>query len=353
MSTQYDGGVIKFDDRGYSNIFNLESTIKTKVDISQLKEMISSKDKWRLREVDDIVSRDVARVLIPEILNEQIQTKIEEQRIGRNLVDVMQVDGPTFSWLVEDKFEAEHVPEGAEIPTAHLTWEKRHATLFKSAIRCVITREMIEDSQWDIVRRHIDQGSIAMARIEDADIIHALNVGVPDDTDIDANGHGGHGENIGNHRIGMGPADSGNPLTWNAIAKGYIVLRQENYRPDTMLVNPVQMHDLMVMDEFIGAGEAAYMSVPNRLENVMETGAIGSIAGMNVIVSNNQPKGQVIMFDSSVYGVLAEGRPASIDRYDDYVRQMEGLVISSRYVPVAVRRSAAVMLNDGKTSLTT
>jgi hypothetical protein len=58
------------------------------------------------------------------------------------------------------------------------------------------------------------------------------------------------------------------------------------------------------------------------------------------------------MFDSSVYGILAERRPVSIDKYEDVIRQLEGIVLTQRLKPAAIRRDAAVMLTGGKTSIT-
>lgn len=349
---EYGSGLVKYDQDGYTNIFSIDEMIKTKVDVSQLREMAMFKQSWKLQEVDDILTRDVARILIPEILNEQIQTKVEEARIWRNLVDVVRVRGPTFSWLEEEGFEASQVPEGAEIPIQHATWEKKHASIIKTAVRCVITREMIEDSAWDIVGRHVNQGGLAMARLEDWMIGGALNDGVPNGSAISA-GVGGIGSQIENHRFKMGALDEGNILTWRAIAKALTVLRVENQTPNVMVIHPFQMYDLLTMEEFIGYNERAYLTLPTQLTAAMQTGTIGSIGGMNVVVSANQPAGQVLIFDSRSFGILAERRPVSIDRYDDYIRQMEGLALSQRFIPVAVNRDAAVMLTAGKTTLVT
>lgn len=349
---EHGSGLVKFDQDGYTNVFSIDGMITTKVDVSELRKQAMFKQSWKLQEVDDILTRDVARILIPEILNEQIQTKVEEARIWRGLVDVVRVRGPTFSWLEEEGFEASQVPEGAEIPIQHATWEKKHASIIKNAVRCVITREMIEDSAWDIIGRHVNQGGLAMARLEDWMIGGALNDGVPNGLAI-SDGVGGIGSQIESHRFKMGADTTGNPLTWRAIAKALTILRVENYTPNVMVIHPYQMYDLLTMEEFIGFNERAYLTLPTQLTSAMTTGTIGSIGGMRVIVSANQPAGQVLIFNSGVYGVLAERRPVSLDRYDDYIRQMEGLALSQRLIAVAIRRDAAVMLTAGKTTLVT
>jgi len=353
MATDYSNGWIKFDEDGYSNLFEMDKMITTNVDVDKLKEFALFKPKTKLSEIDGVLRRDDARVLIPEVLNEQIQTKVQEARVGRELVQTVSLAGDSMAWLEETGFEAEQVPEGAEVPIKHATWEKFYINVVKIGVRPVITREMIEDAHWDVVRRNLDQAALAMARYEDWMIMNALNAGVPNNAAI-TDGVGGIGTVVGSHRINMGSGGAGDSLTWRSIAKALTVMRLENYTPDVMLIHPVQMYDLLTMEgDFIGATEKAYLTLPERVTSAMSNGTIGSIGGMRVVVSANQPAGQVLMFDSSVYGVLAERRPVSMDKYNDVVRQMEGIVLTQRLMPAAIRRDAAVMLTGGKTTIVT
>ena len=167
MVTEMNGSFLRFENEGFTSLFNLDEAIRSKVDITKLKEMAFFNHTPSLREVDDVLTRDVARIMIPEIINEQIQTKVEEKRIGRNLVRTMRVGSPTFIWMEEGKFQAERVSEGAEIPKKHLTWKTHSASVFKTGVSCAITREMVQDSRIDMIARHIDHAAIAMARYED------------------------------------------------------------------------------------------------------------------------------------------------------------------------------------------
>ncbi len=353
MTVDYSDGWIKFDEDGYSNLFDIDRMITTNVNVNKLKEFALFKPKTKLTELDGVLKRDDARVLIPEVLNEQIQTKVQEARVGRELVQTVSMSSDSMAWMEETGFEAEIVPEGAEVPIKHATWEKFYINVVKTGVRPVITREMIEDAHWDVVRRNLDQAALAMARIEDWMIMDALNAGVPNGSAI-ALGVGGIGTKVANHRIQMGAAGVGDSLTWRSIAKALTVMRLENYTPDVMLIHPVQMYDLLTMEgDFIGATEKAYLTLPERVTSAMTNGTIGSIGGMRVVVSANQTAGQVLMFDSSVYAVLAERRPVSIDKYNDVIRQLEGIVLTQRLKPAAIRRDAAVMLTGGKTTIVT
>lgn len=351
MATEVDGSFLKMENVGFTSLFNVDEIIRSKVDVGKLREMALFNQTPSLREVDDVLTRDVARIMIPEIINEQIQTKIEEKRIGRNLVRTIRVKSPTFIWMEEGKFQAEKVTEGGEIPKKHLTWEQYSASVFKTGVSCAITREMVQDARFDMIARHIDHAAIAMARYEDWAIFDTLNNGVPNNTAVDADGAGGIGTEVPNHRYKMGSADTGNALTWPAISKILVLARQENVELNTMVINPVQMHDLLIMEQFIGATEKTWLTLPEQLTRAMTTGTIGNLGGMNTIVSNNQPAGQVLLFDRDVFGVLAERIPVSIDKYEDVLKQIEGVALSQRYTPVAIQRDAAFLLTAGRTAI--
>ena len=351
MVTEMNGSFLRFENEGFTSLFNLDEAIRSKVDITKLKEMAFFNHTPSLREVDDVLTRDVARIMIPEIINEQIQTKVEEKRIGRNLVRTMRVGSPTFIWMEEGKFQAERVSEGAEIPKKHLTWKTHSASVFKTGVSCAITREMVQDSRIDMIARHIDHAAIAMARYEDWAIFLTLNAGVPNNTAINDDGEGGIGTEVVNHRYKMGPNDTGNALTWPAISKILVLARQENVELNTMVINPIQMHDIMIQEQFIGATEKTWLTLPESLTRAMSTGTIGNFGGMNVVVSNNQPAGQCLMFDREVYGVLAERIPVSIDKYEDVLKQIEGVALSQRYSPVAIGRDSAFLLTAGRTAI--
>lgn len=325
--------------------------IEPLVPVSELKETFTLKEKVKFTELEKVLRRDDAKLLLPEIIDEQIITKIEEERVGRGLVDVVGIDSDSISWLEETGFNAHIVPEGAEVPIEHATWEKFFVSVLKIGVRPVLTQEMIDDARWPVMRRNLDQAVKAVAKKEDEMIMDALNAGVPNDSPISA-GVGGVGTVVGNHRISIGAEAANNALTTRALAKAFTILRKENYKPNTILCNPTQMYELMIMEEFIGVNSQAYMTLPDFVRDSMVNGTIGKFYGADVVVSENQPAGQILVFDRSVYAVLMERKPLSIDEYTDVIRQLQGVVLTTRVMPAVVRRDAAVMLNNGRTNLT-
>lgn len=328
----------------------MKEMIRPAVSVRELKETFIMKEKVKFTELDKVLRRDDAKLLLPEIIDEQIQSKLLEELIGRGLVDVVSIDSDSISWLEETGFNADVVPEGAAIPVSHATWEKFFVSVLKIGVRPVLTQEMIDDAQWPVMRRNLDQAVKAVAKKEDEMIMDALNAGVPNGSPISA-GVGGTGTVVDNHRITIGPNAANNPLTSRSIAKAFAILRKENYKPDTILCNPTQMYELMIMEEFIGVNSQAYMTLPSFVEDSMLNGTYGRFYGASVVVSENQPEGQVLVFDRSVYAVLMERKPVTIDEYKDVIHQLQGVTVTERIMPAVVRRDAAVMLNKGRTNL--
>ena len=224
-------------------------------------------------------------------------------------------------------------------------------SVIKTGVRPHITNEMVEDSRWDVIRRNLDMASLAMAKLEDKITMDAMIRGVPNGVAM-VKGVGGIGEVIPNHQIQMGDQPTNGTLAWRSVALGIALLRMEQYVPNTLLIHPYQMIDLMTGEgDFIGANERAYMTLPESVRNSIQNGTVGSIGGMQVIVSANMTPGYALMFDSSQYSVFVERRPLTIDKYDDVLKDMQGIIMFQRYTAAAINRDAGVLLYGGKTDL--
>jgi len=304
-----------------------------------------------LEELNSAIRRDSQKLLIPEVINENILTVAEEARIARTLCQQVMIDTDSMTWLKERGFEAVQIEEGSEIPARKGTYEKFTLTVGKTGIRPHITNEMIEDSRWNVIRRNLDMATLAMARLEDRITMNAMIQGVPNGSAMAA-GVGGVGEVISNHYLQMGDAGVDDTLSWKSIALGIALLRMEQKQPDTLLIHPYQMVDLMTGEgDFIGANERAYLTLPETIRSSMQNGTVGSIGGMRVVVSANMTAGYALMFDSSQYAVFVERRPLAIDNYNDVLRDMQGIVMTQRYTAAAIDRDAAVLLYGGKADL--
>lgn len=304
-----------------------------------------------LDEINAAIQRDSQKLLIPEVIQENILTVAEEARIARSLCQQIAIDTDSYTWLKERGFEAVQITEGSEIPARKGTYEKYTLVVGKIAARPTITTEMIEDSKWDVVRRNLDMATKAMARLEDRIAMNAMIQGVPNGSAV-SDGVGGIGEQVSNHYVQMGDQPTGGILSWKAITLGLTILRLEHYVPDTLLIHPYQMVDLMTGEgDFIGATERAYTVLPESVRGSMANGTIGNIGGMRVIVSSEMTAGYVLMFDSSEYMVFAERRPLTVEDYKDILRDMQGITMTQRFACGPVNRDAAVLLTGGKDSL--
>lgn len=304
-----------------------------------------------LDEINSAIRRDSQKLLIPEVINENILTVAEEARIARSLCQQVSIDTDSTTWLKERGFEAVQIAEGSEIPARKGTYEKFTLTVGKTGVRPHITNEMVEDSRWDVIRRNLDMATLAMARLEDRITMNAMIQGVPNGSAMAA-GVGGIGEVIPNHYIQMGDAPTEGTLAWKSVALGIALLRMEQHAPDTLLIHPYQMIDLMTGEgDFIGANERAYLTLPETVRSSMQNGTVGSIGGMRVVVSANMTPGYALMFDSSQFAVFVERRPLTVDNYTDILRDMQGIVLTQRYTAASINRDAGVLLYGGKTEL--
>ena len=163
-----------------------------------------------------VFTKDI-KLLIPEVLNRQIITIAEDRRIGRNLIDVVRINGPSESWLKEFGFQAAVVPEGGEVPVAKLHHEKLYLNVFKTGVRPKLTYESIADGQFAILERHTSQSVLAMVKLEDAHVMTVLNAGVPNGSTI-------NGTNESTHSFASGDTT----LTWELWVKAMMALELEN-----------------------------------------------------------------------------------------------------------------------------
>lgn len=301
-----------------------------------------------LEEINASISRDTQKLLIPEVIQEHILTIAEETRIARSLCNPINITTDSYTWMRERGFEAVEIEEGSEIPSRRGEYEKFILKVKKIAVRPSITNEMIEDSKWDVMARNLDMATEAMARLEDKKIINTMIMGVPNGSVI-TSGVGGVGEKVADHYIQMGDEPANGTLSWESIARARVLLRKEFKVPNTMLINPTQMYDLLTGEgDFIGNTERAYMVLPEHIRNAMMTGVIGNIGGMSVIVSSEMTEGMALIFDRSKYMVFAERRPLMVEKFNDILRDMQDIVMTQRFAVGPMDRNSAVLLTGGR-----
>ena len=292
---------------------------------------------------DTITTRDIA-IFAKESINREIITIAEDARIGRNLLEVIPINGSTETFYKEYGFEAAIVPETGEIPLGKARHEKMHITPFKTGIRPQLSYESIADGQVPILQRNIRQAVLAMARLEDAHIMTVLNAGVPNGSTI-------KGTNEEDHSF----AATGEAMTWDLFVQAYTSIFRENLTPTDIVIHPFQMAQLLKMTEFrqyaaegttpAGAVQPGFISWNPRMEARYGAGRIGTILGCNVWITNNQTVGVLLMIDKGNYAILAERQPILTESDEDIIHQMRTVAFTQRY-------AAGILNHDGSANIT-
>lgn len=310
------------------------------------------KKPWNFREfleveqpgLDDTLTTDDLAVLAREVVNREIITVIEDARIGRNLIDVIKINGATETFYKEFGYQAAVVPQGSEIPLGKTRYEKMHITPFKVGIRPQLTYEAIADGQIPILQRNIKQAVLAMARFEDAHIMTVLNAGVPDGTII-----------VGTREADHSFAATANALTWDDLVRAYTAIVLENLTPTDIVIHPFQLAQILRMTAFrqyvgegatpAGAVQPGFALWNSRTELMYGSGKIGTILGCTIWITNNQTAGTLLMIDKNNYGILAERQPLLTESDRDIIHQMQTVAFSQRY-------AAGILNNDGSSNIT-
>lgn len=283
-------------------------------------------------------SQDV-KLLIPEVINRHIITAAEDLRVGRNLLDVIRINGPSESFLKEYGFQAFEVEEGGEVPLGKTRYEKFFINVIKSGVRPVLTYETIADGKTDIFRRHTNQAVLAMTKFEDAHILAVLNAGVPDGSTI-----------VGTKESLHTFAAAGNALTWDNWVNMDQSVAAEQLNVTDVVMHPYQGAQILKLTEYreLTAGNdniGNWRIFPDRANTVVTTGQIPPILGKRMWITANQTAGTMLGVDRNNYGALAERQPLLVETDQDIVHQMKTAVFTQRY-------GCGIMNNDGSASIT-
>jgi len=277
-------------------------------------------------------------LLMPEVLNRQIYTFIQDNLITENFVPTIKINGPVETWMREYGFEATEVAQADEVPAAQLSYDRVFMQIIKVGIRPELSYELMADAQWDIMARHVMQCGLAMARYRDLHILDIYNNAVPD-------GKNDVGMHYSDHII-----DGGGALNWDAIVNAYSILGLENLTATDMIMNPYQAAELLKLKEFRDSS-GAFQVLSGRIENTLQTGRLAPILGMNTWVSRHQPAGQVLFIDRNNYGVLGMRQPILVESDKDIVKQLNTIVFTERYGCGIMNSSGAVLVNNLKEGL--
>lgn len=255
-----------------------------------------------------LIPRKIYDVLIPEVEKALIPRSEASFYVGPEGVPGSSLD---VNRVVADKMDVRTVAEGAEVPIDNTEYNNINVKPLKYGVSIRITREMMEDSKFDLMRHNIMIAGRRFAENENSLVITEL-----DKADNTVSG--------------------GAAITIANITRAMQYLEDSDYSPSTLIVGNEVLNDLRNIDTFVEA---------NKVGNtqMLTTGFIGIVYGLNVIrVSSNagMTATSSYVFDRNQAYCLVEKRPISIESFDIPQNDMSASAITQRIAAQAIRTAA-------------
>lgn len=284
---------------------------------------VETKEIGRLSVKEDMLTTadgTVGTTLIPATIYNTLQSAVRRKLVFRPLAAIIVgpsgIPGSSLNINLQDAETGivYEVAEGADIPLGKETYTNRGCTPKKYGVRIGITKEMIEDSQFDLMRFNAETAAYEIAKNEDELIVAQLDAAAT-----------ASGNTVAN-------ANATLPVT--DITAAMQQLEAANYVATDMIVGVEVANDLRNLDTFTEADKAGINDPSKRL--------IGTIFGMNVLVSVSVSAKLAYVVDRNKAFAIVEKRPITLVNWDDYARDTKYLA--------ATQRVASVYLYSGATS---
>ena len=221
---------------------------------------------------------------------------------------------------------APKVPEATDIPMAETENLKfAEFRVFKYGIRPVITREMVEDAEYDVIARQLKQ---AGEQLE-------------------------NGLNLAALEMLMAEADHDNDIiteedvaTVADIGECIYKLKSKKFLPDTMVMSP--LFEAMLLND------VHLLSAPYPNEKAFRAGDIGKpILGLNLFSTNVDAKNALftfggknsqdplaLIYDYDQAGMILMREELRVERYSDPIKDLVGMSATMRFGVGKIRDTA-------------
>lgn len=259
--------------------------------------------------------------LIPKLIMPTLIEEVDKTLIPREMAAMTwgpgQIQGSTFTVNLEAENSLNDltvVGEGAEIPLDNLTFDTATFTPVKYGVAVRITREMMEDSQFELLQRNLRAVGKKFAENETNLICGALD--------------------------GAGATTAGGAaVTIANITESMFDIENNDYSSTDMLIGNEVVQDLRNIDTFVEANKAGNT-------DMMQRGFIGTIYGMNVArystnAGTNCVATTAYVFDRTQAYAIAVKRDITVENFDLPTYDMQGAAVTQR-IDVKLLRSNAV-----------
>jgi len=247
--------------------------------------------------------------LIPQLILPKVIEEAEKNLIPRDMaafvIGPSEFKGSTMYLDLEEPntMDVREVSEGAEVPLDNINFDSVSFTPVKYGVAIRITREMIEDSQVELLNRNIRTAGRRFAENETNLVLGQLD-------DANATTAGGDAVTIAN------------------IVESIYDVRAQDYRPTDYLLGEEQYSDLMNIDTFVEADKAGNTGL-------MSTGRVGTIFGLSVSTfsanaGTNAVATSGYIFDRTQAYAIAIARDITMESLTLPTYDMEGAVLTQR-----------------------
>ena len=248
---------------------------------------------------------------------EEVEKNLIPREMAAQVWGPSQIKGSSFTVNLEtpDTMDVRLVGEGAEVPLDNIDFTTVTYTPVKYGVAIRITREMIEDSQVELVQRNLKIAGKRFAENEQKLVLAVLD-------EANSTVAGGVAATIAN------------------IVEAMANVEGEDYTPTDMVIGYEFLQDLRNIDTFVEADKAGDT-------DMMDRGMKGTVFGLSVALFSDKAsptpgtyKKYGYVFDrSQAYGI-AISRDITMESLTMPTYDMEGAVLTQRIDVEALRTKA-------------
>ena len=165
-------------------IENLDDYKLTKEEVELLERVqaaMRGEDVSNVPTINEFTALPSAQVLIPKVIIGAVRRAAEPVYLGTKLLKTVRTknSGQVYVFPAIGPIRAYDVAEGQEVPAESVDWTIYEGALEvrigKVGVRVQITRELIEDSMWDIVAMMLEEAGRALARHKEQKVFRAFS----------------------------------------------------------------------------------------------------------------------------------------------------------------------------------